>query len=54
MNANSSDSGMVAATMRPGADVVEEEDQDHDDQQDPAEQVVLHRAGGEWIRSLRS
>ena len=40
MNANSSASGIVTATISPDAQVVEEEDQHDDDEHDAAQQVV--------------
>ena len=55
MNANSSDSGIVTATISPDADVVEEENQDDDDEHDAAQRdcratVCVVSA----MRSLRS
>ena len=41
MNANSSDSGIVTATISPDLNVVEEEDEHDDHEDDAAQQVVL-------------
>ena len=45
MKANSSASGMVIGDDQPGAKIVEEKYQNHDDQQHAAKQVLLHDLG---------
>jgi hypothetical protein len=47
MEANSSENGMVSATINAPRDIAEKDEQDHRHQNDALGQVVQHRVGGE-------